>query len=215
MHENGIIEKCSHSAWNAPIVMVTKPDNSLRFCCDFRGLNEVTVKDAQALPRMDDSIEALAGSKWWSTLDMKSGYWQMEIDPNDRHKSAFSIPGGEQWQWIRLPFGMCNSPATFTRLMQLVFSGLLWTVVILYLDDIICHSKTLNEQFSNLEIVFERLRQANLKLNPKKCILFQKEVTFLGHTISESGVGTSPSKIQTIQDWPNLRMPKKLEVSFH
>ena len=185
MAKDGIIEKCPQSAWNAPVVMVTKPDQSIRFCCDFRGLNEVTVKDCQPLPRIDDSLDALSGSKWWSCLDMKSGYWQVDIAEEDRHLTAFAIPGGEQWQWRKLAFGLCNAPSTFTRLMQMVFSGLLWKIVILYLDDIICHSKTFEEQFTNLELVFERLRNSNLKLNPKKCNLFQKEVTFLGHTISQ------------------------------
>ena len=202
MSADGIIEKCPQSAWNAPVVMVTKPDQSIRFCCDFRGLNEVTVKDCQALPRIDDSLDALSGSKWWSCLDMKSGYWQIDIAEEDRHLTAFTIPGGEQWQWRKLAFGLCNAPSTFTRLMQMVFSGLLWKIVILYLDDIICHSKTFEEQFTNLELVFERLRRANLKLNAKKCHLFQKEVTFLGHTISERGVGTSPDKIEAVKNWP-------------
>ncbi|MCG7876282.1 MAG: RNase H-like domain-containing protein [Candidatus Thiodiazotropha endolucinida] len=209
MVEDGIIEKCPQSAWNAPVVMVTKPDNSIRFCCDFRGLNEVTVKDCQALPRIDDSLDALSGSKWWSCLDMKNGYWQVDIAEENRHLTAFSIPGGEQWQWRKLAFGLCNAPSTFTRLMQMVFSGLLWKVVILYLDDIICHSKTFDEQFTNLEMVFERLRKANLKLNPKKCHLFQKEVTFLGHTINENGVGTSPDKIQAVKNWPTPRNAKE------
>ena len=209
MEKDGIIEKCSQSAWNAPIVMITKRDGSIRFCCDFRGLNECTIKDSQPLPRIDDSIEALAGSKWWSCLDMKSGYWQVDIDESDRHKTAFSIPGGEQWQWRRLAFGLCNSPATFTRLMQMVFSGLLWKTVIIYLDDIICQSKTFEGQLSNLEEVFNRLSNAGLKLNAKKCILFQTQVTFLGHTISENGVGTSPDKIKTVQDWPTPKNSKE------
>ena len=209
METDGIIEKCPQSSWNSPVVMVTKPDKSIRFCCDFRGLNEVTVKDCQALPRIDDSLDALSGSKWWSCLDMKSGYWQVDIAEQDRHLTAFSIPGGEQWQWRKLAFGLCNAPSTFTRLMQLVFSGLIWKIVILYLDDIICHSKTFEEQFTNLELVFGRLRQANLKLNPKKCCLFQREVTFLGHTISEHGVGTLPDKIDKVKNWPTPQTAKE------
>lgn len=174
----------------------------------------MSLKDCQPLPRIDDSLDALSGSKWWSCLDMKSGYWQIDISEEDRHLTAFAIPGGEQWQWRKLAFGLCNAPSTFTRLMQMVFSGLLWKIVILYLDDIICHSKTFEEQFSNLELVFERLRNANLKLNPKKCHLFQKEVTFLGHTISENGVGTSPDKIQAMKNWPTPKTAKPSE-KFH
>ena len=214
MAEDGIIEKCPQSAWNAPVVMVTKPDQSIRFCCNFRGLTEVTVKDCQPLPRIDDSLDALSGSKWWSCLDMKSGYWQVGIAEEDWHLTAFAIPGGEQWQSRKLAFGLCNAPSTFTRLMQMVFSGLLWKIVILYLDDIISHSKTFEEQFTNFELVFERLRNSNLKLNPKKCNLFQKEVTFLGHTISEKGVGTSPDKIKAVKNGRSLEMLRKQKVSF-
>ena len=140
---------------------------------------------------------------------MKSGYWQVDIDENDRYKTAFSIPGGQQWQWKRLAFGLCNAPATFTRLMQMVFNGLLWKFIIIYLDDIICHSKTFEQQFENLEVVFNRLSVANLKLNPKKCVLFQKEVTFLGHVISENGVGTDPRKIDKIRNWPTPKNTKE------
>ena len=177
MAEDVIIDKCPQSAWNAPVVLVTKPDQSIRFCCDFRGLNEVTVKDCQPLPRIDDSPDALSDSKWWSCLDMKSGFWQIDIAKEDSHLTAFSLSGGQQWQWRKLAFGLCNAPSSFTRLMQTVFSEILCKIVILYLD-IICHSKTFQEQFTNLEMVFERLRKTNLKLNPKKCFLFQKEVTF-------------------------------------
>ena len=214
MATDGIIEKCPQSAWNAPVVMVTKPDQSVRFCCYFRGLNEVTVKDCQPLPRIDDSLDALSGSKWWSCLDMKSGYWQLDIAEQDRHLTAFSIPGGEQWQWKKLAFGLCNAPSNFTRLMQMVFSGLLWEIVILYLDDIICHSKTFEEQFTNLEMVFERLCRAGLKLNSKKCNLFQKRVLFLGHEISEQGVGTSPEKIEAVKNWPTPRTAKEAKSFF-
>ena len=96
MEEDGIIEKCLQSTWNAPVVLVIKPDNSIRFCCDFRGLNEVTVKDCQTLAGIDDSLDALSGSKWWSCLDMKNGYWQVDIAPENRPLTAFSIPIGEQ-----------------------------------------------------------------------------------------------------------------------
>ena len=123
----------------------------------------------------------------------------MDIWEEDIHKTAFAIPGGELWQWRKLAFGLCNAPSMFTRL-QMVFSGLLCTIVILYLDDIICHSKTFEEQLVNLELVFERLRKANLKLNPKKCHLFQTQVTFLGHSISQNGIGTLSSKIWSIKN---------------
>ena len=120
----------------------------------------------------------------------------------NRHLAAFSLPGCVQWQWRKLAFGLCNAPSMFSRLMQLVCPGLIWKIVLLYLDDIICHSKTLKEQLTNLELLlFKRLWQANLKLNPTKCCLFQREVTFLGHTVSDHGIGTLPVNIDKVKNW--------------
>ncbi|CAG2248426.1 unnamed protein product [Mytilus edulis] len=122
MAEIGIIEPSS-SAWCAPIVMVTKKDGSIRFCCDFRKINHVTIKDCQPLPRIDDSLAALSGCRWLSTCDLKSGYWQVSVAKEDKHKTAFAIEGGGFWQFKVMPFGLCNSGATFERLMEKVLAG--------------------------------------------------------------------------------------------
>ena len=201
MLDKGVIEE-SESPWSSPVVLVKKKDNSLRFCIDYRKLNEVTLKDSHPIPRIDTTLDSLSGSKFYSTIDLKSGYWQVPVAPNDRPKTAFSIPGGGHWQFITMPFGLCNAPATFERLMEKILSKLSWKICMVYLDDIIIMSKTYDEHIQNLELVFRRLQEANLKMNPKKCKFLQTEVTYLGHIVSEKGIGTDPSKIECVQTWP-------------
>lgn len=136
MTERGIIEP-SCSPWWAPIVMVTKKDGSIRFCCDFRRLNAETVKYCQPLPRIEDTLVAMSGSKWFRVNDMSSSFWQVKIKSSDIYKTAFSIEGGGFWQFRVMPFGTCNSSATFERLMEKALSGLTWKICLIYIDDII------------------------------------------------------------------------------
>ncbi|CAC5409373.1 Transposon Ty3-G Gag-Pol polyprotein,Transposon Ty3-I Gag-Pol polyprotein,Retrovirus-related Pol polyprotein from transposon 297 [Mytilus coruscus] len=149
--------------------MIRKSDLSWRFCLDYRILNNITVKQSQFLPRIDDTLDALSQNKWFSTLDLKSGYHQLNLANEDRPKTAFSLPGGGLWQFTVLPFGLCNAPAVFEKLMLKVLTGLPWKTCLVYLDDIMIIGKTFEEHIKNLEEVMQRLRDANLKLNPKKC----------------------------------------------
>ncbi|GBL92230.1 Transposon Ty3-I Gag-Pol polyprotein [Araneus ventricosus] len=200
MVDNGIIEESS-GPWASPIVLVKKKDGSTRFCVDYRKLNEITKKDSYPLPRIDDTLDALNGSQWFTTLDLKSGYWKVEIRPEDREKTAF-ITGQGLWQFKVMPFGLCNAPATFEILMETVLRGLSSEACLVYLDDIIIVGRTFEEHLNNLRKVFQRLQNANLKLSPKKCRFFQKEVTYLGHVISAEGLKTDPEKNKTVVDWP-------------
>lgn len=200
MKNDAIIEPSS-SPWMSPVVLVKKKDGSTRFCVDYRQLNHITKKDSYPLPRIDDTLDTLSGSKWFSTLDLKSGYWQVEMAPEDREKTAFSVGSG-LWQFTVMPFGLCNAPATFERLMDTVLRGLSWKTCLIYLDDVIVMGKTFTEHLHNLEDIFRRLRSANLKLNPKKCRILGKEVKYLGHVVSPLGVAVDPEKVEAVLDWP-------------
>ena len=200
MKLQGVIEE-SHSPWVSPAVMVKKKDGSIRFCVDYRKLNAVTKKDSFPLPRIDDILDQFSGYLWFTTLDLKSGYWQIKISPEDKEKTAFSIGSG-LWQFTVMPFGLCNAPATFERLMEKVLKNLISKICFVYLDDVIVFGKSFEEMISNLREVFLRLREANLKINPKKCTFLSKEVKYLGHVISADGVATDSEKISSIKEWP-------------
>lgn len=206
MLNNGIIEP-SKSAWSSAIVLVPKKDGSTRFCVDYRKLNEVTIKDAYPLPRVDDCLDSLANSKWFSSMDLNSGFWQVGMAEDHKEKTAFSTSLG-LFHFKVMPFGLCNSPSTLSRLLEDVLRGLQWEECLLYMDDIIVPGSTFAEALQRLENIFERLRDANLKLKPSKCNLFQKSVKFLGHVVSEEGVQTDPDKTEAIKNWPIPTTPK-------
>jgi hypothetical protein len=142
MLQQKIVEPAS-GPWSSPIVLVSKKDGTPRFCVDYRRINNLTRKDAHPLPRIDDTLDALSGAKWFSTIDLASGYWQVEVEPSDREKTAFATPFGLH-QFRVMPFGLCNAPSTFQRLMELVLAGLHWSTCLVYLDDIIIYSRTID-----------------------------------------------------------------------
>ena len=200
MLSRGVVEP-STSPWASPIVLVRKKDGSTRFCVDYRKVNEVTRKDAYPLPRIDATLDTLAGSQWFTTLDLLNGYWQVGMDEADRQKTAFCTMEG-LFQFKVMPFGLCNAPATFQRLMDLVLAGLQWTDCLVYIDDVIVLGRTFDEHLRNLRTVFERLRESGLRLKPSKCFFFQHKVQYLGHVISREGVATDPSKTEKVAAWP-------------
>ena len=190
----------SQSAWASPVVLVRKKDNTVRWCCDFRKLNEVTVKDAYPLPRIDMCLDSLATAKYFSTMDLQSGYWQLEVHPDDRHKTAFTTKYG-LFEYAKLPMGLCNAPSTFQRCMELIFRGLQWRTILIYLDDIIVFSSTLDEHLLRMEEVLRLLQSAGLKLKPAKCDFFKEQVLFLGHMVSAGGILPNPKLISAVKEW--------------
>ena len=196
MLDQGVVVP-SASPWASPIVLVAKKDGSTRFCVDYRKLNAVTKLDVYPLPRIDDSLDLLADAKFFTSLDLASGYWQVGMREEYREKTAFTTHAG-LFEFTVMPFGLCNAPATFQRLMENVLMGLTREKCIVYLDDVLVLGRTFSEHLSNLREVFSRLHRAGLKLKPSKCKLGQKEVVYLGYVVSAQGISTDTSKVVAI-----------------
>lgn len=199
--EQDLIEP-STSEYSAPALLVKKKTpGQWRLVIDYRKTNLVSLTDSHPLPRIDDSIDALRGSSYFSSIDLAGAFWQVEMDPQSKHKTAFSTGDG-LYQWKVMPMGLKNSSRTFQRLMELVFNGMHWTRVCVYIDDVVIFGKTFSDKMKNLREVFERLRNAGLKARPDKCKFFCKEITFLGHVVSKEGIKPDKSNIEKVANWP-------------
>ena len=204
--KQGIIEP-AQSEWSSNVVLVKKKDQTWRFCIDYRQVNQISKKDSFPLPRIDSCLDTLSNSAWFSTLDMRSGYFQVKINEQDAPKSTFITRKGA-FQFKVMPQGLCNSAATFQRLMHVVMAGLNFDSCLVYLDDVIIYGPTLEVHLSRLRNVLERFRSAKLKIRADKCHMLQTEVSFLGYRVSKDGISTEQSKIKAVRDWPtpvNLR----------
>lgn len=197
MLEQGVIEPSS-SPWSSPIVLAKKKDNSYRFCIDYRRLNEVTEKDAYPLPQINATLDKLKGAKYLSTIDLKSGYWQVPLARESKPLTAFTVPGRGLMQFKVLPFGLHSAPAVFQRLVDRVVTPALEEKVFCYLDDIVIISKTFTEHLEMVKEILRRLREAKLSPNWQKCQFGRRELTYLGHQVTEHGIGTDPGKIEAI-----------------
>ena len=201
MHRQDMIGE-STSAYRAPVLLVKKPNGSWRFVNDFRLLNQKLVEVHFPLPRIDDSLEAVQGNTWFATADLSSGYWQMEIAPEDRHKTAFSLPGLGNFEYKRLPMGIASSAAYFQKLMAMVLKGLSMNICVPYLDDILIVGTSLPELVERCELVFSRIADAGLKLNPAKTIIGAREIKFLGFRVSKDGIRADDKHTEKIRTWP-------------
>ena len=198
--KSGFIQP-SKSPFGAPILFVKKKDGTMRMCIDYRALNEITVKNKYALPRVDELFDRLQGARYFSKIDLRSGYHQIRIDPDDIPKTAFRTRYGH-FEFLVLPFGLTNAPATFMHLMHQTFRQELDEFVIVFLDDILIYSKTLEEHREHVRRVLEVLRKEKLFAKESKCELFKTEVEFLGHLVGRDGVRMMESKVKAVQDWP-------------
>ena len=192
----------SNSPWASAIVLVRKKDGRLRFCIDLRRLNNRTVKDAYSLPRIESILDSLGGAQIFTTLDLKAGYWQVEMAEECKAYTAFTCGPLGFYECDTMPFGATNAPATFQRLMHDCLGDLNMNWCIVYLDDIIVFSDTKEEHLKRLEAVFQKLMAAGLKLKPTKCFFFKDEIEYLGHVVSGKGISTNPKKIEAVTKWP-------------
>lgn len=201
MLKNGVIEP-SESPWSSPVVLVKKKDGNWRFCVDYRKLNNVTVKDVYPLPRIEDALNRLQGARFFSIMDLQWGYHQIGLKPEARAKSAFVTADG-LYQFKVLPFGLTNAPSTFQRAMDLILAGLRWNVCLVYIDDVVVYSNTLEEHFDRLRKVLECIGGAGLKLKLSKCHFAELELKVLGHVVSKDGIAADPDKLRAVAEFPS------------
>lgn len=214
MLEQNIIRP-SDSAWSSPIWVVPKKADASgkqkwRLVVDFRKLNEKTIDDKYPIPNITDVLDKLGKCQYFSTLDLASGFYQVETDPDDIHKTAFNVEHGH-FEFLRMPMGLKNSPSTFQRVMDNVLRGLQNVICLVYMDDIIVYSTSLQEHLNNLEKVFQRLRESNFKIQMDKSEFLKLETAFLGHIISNEGIKPNPDKITAIQKYPIPKTSKQIK----
>lgn len=214
MLADGIIQN-SISPWTSPIWIVPKKMDASgkkkwRIVVDYRKLNEKTIDDKFPIPNMDEILDKLGRSVYFTTLDLKSGFHQIEVDPRDRSKTAFSTEKGH-FEFIRMPFGLKNAPATFQRAMNRILCDLIGKCCLVYLDDIIVFGNSLQQHLDNLNKVLRRLIEANLKVQVDKCEFLQKQCEFLGHVVTEDGIKPNPNKIEKILTWPLPKTTKQIK----
>ena len=209
MLELGVISE-SQSDFANPVHIVRKKCGGMRYCIDFRALNAITVRDAYPLPLISECMDTLAGSVWYSSVDMASGYWQIELEKEDKHKTAFLTRWG-LYEFNRLPFGLASAPASFCRAVQVVLRSLMWCKAVSYLDDVTVIASNFDEAVVNLREVLARFEKYNLKLKPKKCQLFQLEIEFLGHVVNAEGISIKPDHIKIMEKWPVPKTKKELQ----
>ena len=208
MKAKGVIRE-SVSPWASPICLVSKKDGGVRLCVDYRKVNSLVKPDGFPLPRVQDCLDAVAESKWFSTFDLTSGYYQIPLKSQDIPKSAFVCKYGH-YEMTRMPFGLNNAAGTFQRTMELALQGLQWVICLIYIDDIVVFGRTFEEHISRVEEVLKRIQAAGLKLKADKSNMFQDSVLFLGHIVSGEGVKPNPTNIAKVVDWPRPKSAKQV-----
>lgn len=176
--------------------------------CRLPQQNEQTVKDSYALPRIEEILESLSGNKYFTVLDMKSGYHQVEVAEEHKERTAFTVGPLGFFEYVRMPFGLANSPATYQRLMEEILGDFNLSICFIYLDDIIIFANSFEEHVKRLDLVLGRLKEAGLLLSLKKCNFFMRRVRYVGHVVSEHGIEPDPDKIEKVKQWPRPTTPE-------
>ncbi|UYV72886.1 hypothetical protein LAZ67_10001072, partial [Cordylochernes scorpioides] len=209
MLTEGIIRPSS-SPWSFPVILVKKRDGKYRFCVDYRKLNNVTVKDVYPIPRIDEVMDTLQGSTHFSAIDLRSGYWQVEVEKRDKEKTAFTTAHG-LYEFNVMPFGLCNAPATFERNMENMLGNLRWQICLCYLDDVFIYSPDFPTHLKRLEAVFRCFRESNLRLNDKKCRFAFEELEILGYITSKHGIKPAEHNIKAVRNFPRPKKVKEVQ----
>ena len=209
MLQMGIIQT-SNSSFASPVLLVKKKDGSWRFCVDYRQLNELTIKDKFPMPLIDELMDELQGSKFFTKIDLRSGYHQIRVKVDDRYKTAFRTHQG-LYEFKVMPFGLTNAPATFQSLMNHIFRNQLRQYVLVFFDDILVYSPTWSSHMEHVATVLNILREHQLYAKKSKCSFAQIEVEYLGHIISDQGVMADPKKVEGMLGWPKPTTVKQLK----
>ena len=209
MLELGVVTP-SKRAWSSPIVLVDKPDGSKRFCVNFRQLNAVTKRDAYPLPQVTTILDRLRDSRYLSSLDIKSAYWQIPLAADSREKTAFTVQGRGLFEFVTMPFGLHNAPATWQRFIDQIIGADLEPHVFVYLDDIIVVTQHFDHHLEVLEKIFNRLRAVDVTLNQEKCCICRQELRYLGYVVDSRGLRVDPEKVQAIVQIPVPRNQKEV-----
>ena len=205
MLQLGIIEP-SNSPWSARALIVQRRDGTARFCVDYRSLNAITGKDSFPIPDINETLEHLRGSKFFTTIDLQAGVWQAQMTPEDRDKTGFSCEEGH-FRYVKAPYGLQNAPSTFSRMMKIVLSELLGPTCLAFVDEIVVHSDTYDQHVLDVVKVLERLDKSGLKVHGSKCVFATRELEAFGHTVTEEGIALSPKGTAAISD---MRLPSNL-----